>query len=71
MRDYWLYRTHKNHLLMAAEIITCDTDTEAIHRAKQRMKGPGEMELWSGRRCITKLSYPADAPSLAPSFIND
>ena len=54
MSDYRLYCIAKSTRVMGVEIITCDTDEEAIQKAAQLADGHG-IELWQGRRFVTVI----------------
>jgi hypothetical protein len=54
MPDYRLYSIAKSTRVMGVEIITCDTDEEAIEKATKLMEDHG-IELWQGRRFVTAV----------------
>ena len=54
MSDYRLYSISKSNRVAGVEVITCDTDEEAIQKAKQLMAGGG-LELWEGPRFIIAI----------------
>lgn len=54
MSDYRLYSVAKSTRVMGVEIITCDTDEDAIQKATELVHGLG-IELWQGRRFVTAI----------------
>lgn len=54
MPDYRVYLIKSNHFEGPPDVITCDSDAEAIEQAKQLVDGH-DVELWEGPRFVIGL----------------
>jgi hypothetical protein len=55
MPDYRVYPVDKyNHMLGVAQIVTCDSDQEALEKARSLIKGR-DVEVWDGARRVGQL----------------
>jgi hypothetical protein len=55
MSEYRIYRLDKNgRIADADEVIDCDTDQQAIERAKQMVNGHG-IEVWQRARRVVEF----------------
>lgn len=55
MPTYRLYLVNReNHITQAPEILTSDSDEDAVERAKQIVDGH-DVEVWQGSRLITVI----------------
>ena len=51
MPEYRAYRIKNNHVAGVPDLITCDSDGEAIRQAKKLADGH-DIELWDGPRFV-------------------
>jgi hypothetical protein len=55
MADYRVYAIdEKDHIVDAPNVVTCDSDREAIERARTLVNGR-DVELWDGRRRVGRI----------------
>jgi hypothetical protein len=55
MPDYRVYPVDKNdHVLGAPNVVTCDSDQEAIEKARPLVNGH-DVELWQGARQVGRI----------------
>jgi hypothetical protein len=55
MTDYRVYvLTDNDHIAKAPEVISCESDVEAVENAKQRLNGH-DIEIWDGPRVVTRV----------------
>lgn len=58
MPNYRIYEVSKDgHIGAPPHVVTCDTDQEAIRRARQLVNGH-HVELWEGPRLVTRIASP-------------
>jgi hypothetical protein len=56
MAEYRAYVMGDDDHIVSFRAFVCDTDAEATVWAKQMVDGH-DVELWSGERCVTRLSH--------------
>jgi hypothetical protein len=55
MPDYRVYPVDKsNHIVAAPHVVTCDSDEEAIEKARPLVNGH-DVELWDGARQVGRI----------------
>ena len=54
MPDYRVYPVVGNHIPAVAYVVTCDTDQEAIEKARPLVNGH-DVELWQGARQVGRI----------------
>jgi 7-cyano-7-deazaguanine synthase in queuosine biosynthesis len=55
MPDYRVYPVDKdNHIVAVEQVINCDTDQEAIEKARPLVNGH-DVELWDGARQVGRI----------------
>jgi hypothetical protein len=56
MADYRIYRVDAGgHISEPSKVITCDSDDEAVEKARQ-LTGAWAVELWAGARFVCRVS---------------
>jgi len=54
MPEYRVFTMSGHRIAGPADIIECETDQEAIEKARQMIDKNGE--VWLGARCVTRIS---------------